>query len=147
MKRMVYFCLCLAFAFGGCKSQKTFVPFSDLNGEWDIIELNGARLPAGETKQRLTFDMNAHHLSGHAGCNQISGNITYDAQKSDIKFQKVVSTRKACLDMRLEDEFLKALGYVVRFEAETSGQRPETIIFYGADNQKLFVASRRIARE
>jgi heat shock protein HslJ len=148
MKTAVRLCLCLALALGGCKTQKTPVSFSGLNGEWDLIELNGTKLRPEETVRRLAFDTNARRLSGNAGCNQISGHITYgNAQKGDIKFHGVASTRKACLDMRTEDALLKALGEVIRFNTEASGRKPQTAIFYGADNQRLFVVSRHIAKE
>jgi heat shock protein HslJ len=131
--------LCLAIIMAGCKLQKTSAAFSVLDGEWSIIELNGNKLIPGATKQLLIFDVAAGRLSGDAGCNRISGNIVPvgGRQKNGIKFQGIVSTRKACLDMRLEDGLLRALDSVVRFDGEDRGK----IAFYGTDDRRLFVIS------
>jgi heat shock protein HslJ len=143
MEKIIYLTLCLTIAFAGCRTQKSFTSFSDLDGEWNIVELNGEKL-LKEAKLRLTFDTAAHRLSSNAGCNQISGNIKYsETQPNDLKFQGIVSTRKACLDMRLEDEFLKTLDAVVRFGAEGRSKLLKTISFYDADKRKLFVISRQ----
>ncbi|MDR1645471.1 MAG: META domain-containing protein [Tannerellaceae bacterium] len=137
---IIYPCLCLALAIGGCKSQKLPATFSDLEGRWKIVELNGNKLLPEETTQHLIFDTTTRRLSGNAGCNQISGNITHShTQANNIKFQGVISTRKACLDMRMEDEFLKALDRVARFDAESQEAEKKTMTFYDADHQKLFV--------
>jgi heat shock protein HslJ len=144
MKTTIYLSLCLATLFAGCKTQKTLVSFSDLEGEWNVIELNGRNLLPEETKQRLIFDTAGHRLSGNAGCNRISGNIEYgETQTNALKFQGVIATRKACLDMRLEDEFLKTLDSVATFDTEDRSKPVEAISFYGADKRKLFVVSRR----
>lgn len=143
MKKMIYLPLCLTILFVGCRTQKPFVSFSDLEGEWKIIELNGKKLLPEETRQRLVFDTAGHRLSGNAGCNQISGNITYsETQTNGLKFQGVVATRKACLDMRLEDEFLKTLDSVATFDAEDRNKPAEAVSFYSPDKRKLFVISR-----
>jgi heat shock protein HslJ len=144
MEKIIYLSLCLTIAFAGCRTKKSFIPFSDLNGEWNIVELNGEKLFPEQAKQHLTFDTANHCLSGNAGCNQISGNIEYDkTQPNELKFQGIVSTRKACLDMRLEDEFLKALDTVVHFGSEDRSQPPKTVSFYDTDKRKVFVISRQ----
>jgi heat shock protein HslJ len=139
---MVFLCLSLAVVFGGCRLQKASIAFSDLDGEWNVIELNGHELMIGEAKRFLIFDAAGRHLSGNAGCNLISGNIVLgDRQGNNIRFQGIVSTRKACLDMRMEDELLKALDNVTHFGNEEQGKQLKTIAFYGTENQRLFVIS------
>jgi heat shock protein HslJ len=142
MKKIIYLVLCFTISFTGCRTQKKFISFSDLDGEWNIVELNGKTLLPEETGQQLTFDTANHRLSGNAGCNQIAGNIEYsETQTNKLKFQGVVSTRKACFDMRIEDEFLGTLDSVARFD--TRSQAPGTISFYSSDGRKLFVISRQ----
>jgi heat shock protein HslJ len=142
MKRVLFICLTLLLIAGGCKSTKTAASFSDLQGEWAIVELNGNKLVPEVTKQRLRFDTAGRRLSGNAGCNLLSGSIVYgDAQKNGIRFKEVVSTQKACLDMRLEDEFLQVIDKVVRFDVQTRDEQGKTIAFYDTDNRKLFVIS------
>jgi heat shock protein HslJ len=107
-----------------------------LDGEWNIVELNGNKLIPEETRQHFILDVAGRKLSGNAGCNQIAGAIEAD-QKGSIRFERVVSTRKACLDMRLEDELLKTLDEVARFEVVDGTAK--TVAFYGINNRKLFV--------
>ncbi|MDR1938419.1 MAG: META domain-containing protein [Tannerellaceae bacterium] len=140
MGKAFYLCACLALIFAACKTQRAAVSLNSLDGEWNIVALNGAQLNPEEAKQYLRFDAAGRRLSGNAGCNLISGEIEYKGtEKNALAFRKVVSTLRACLDMRLEDELLKTLDRVVRFEAET----PRRITFYSADNQQLFVLEKR----
>ncbi|MDR1918524.1 MAG: META domain-containing protein [Tannerellaceae bacterium] len=140
MRKAFYLCACLALVFAACKTPRAAVSLSSLEGEWNIVTLNGAQLSQEANKPYLRFDAADRRLSGNAGCNLISGEIAYkEVKKNALKFQKVISTRRACLDMGREDELLKTLDKVTRFEAET----PQRITFYSADNQKLFVLERR----
>ncbi|MDR1257894.1 MAG: META domain-containing protein [Tannerellaceae bacterium] len=143
MRKTIAACLCLAAILTGCKLQKTPAAFSIPDGEWSIIELMGEKLLPEATKQFLIFDAASRRLSGDAGCNRISGNIEPGGGrgKNGIKFQGIVSTRKACLDMRLEDELLRALDDAVRFDSEGRDGQAKIIVFYGTDNQRLFVIS------
>ena len=143
MKTTIYLSLCLASLLAGCKTQKRLVSFSDLEGEWKVIELNGRNLLPEETKPRLVFDADGRRLAGNAGCNLISGNIEYgETLTKALKFLRVVATRKACLDMRLEDEFLKTLDSVATFNTEDRSKPVKTLSFYSAAKRKLFVVLR-----
>ena len=44
--------------------------FSDLDGEWGVVEMNGKTLNPEETHQVLVFDVARQGLSGNAGCNR-----------------------------------------------------------------------------
>ena len=144
-----YFFLCLAVVgiavFASCKSQKAVVAsFSDLDGEWSVVELNGKKLDPADSKQLIVIDVARKHLSGNAGCNRMNGNIEYtDAQKNIIKFPQVATTRMACPDMKGEQEFLDALNKVVRFQAEGEAKPVNTIALYGTDNGKLMVIQKK----
>ncbi len=66
--------LCLAALsigiFASCKAKKGVeATFSDLDGSWNIVELNGKVLNPAETNQVIEFDVARHSLSGRAGCN------------------------------------------------------------------------------
>ena len=116
--------LCLAALsigiFASCKTKKGVeATFSDLDGSWNIVELNGKVLNPAETNQVIEFDVARHSLSGRAGCNRMMGQIEYsDSRKNIIKFPQVATTRMACPDMSGERELLQALDKVVRFDAE-----------------------------
>ena len=72
-KGLFYICLLLVGVglFAGCKSKKAVVAsFSDLDGEWGVVEMNGKTLNPEETHQVLVFDVARQGLSGNAGCNR-----------------------------------------------------------------------------
>lgn len=149
MRMKKYFFLCLAVVgivlFASCQSQKVAVAsFSDLDGEWNVIELNGKKLDPAATHPFLVIDVARQHLSGNAGCNRMNGQIQYnDAQKNIVKFPQIATTRMACPDMTGEQEFLQALDKVVRFQAEGSGKPIQVVAFYGTDNSKLMVIEKK----
>lgn len=147
MKKYLYICLAVAgiALFASCKTQKAMiVTYSDLDGEWQVAELNGKKLDPSESKQLLVIDYARNHLSGNAGCNRMNGNIEYtEGRKNIIKFPQVATTRMACPDMQGEQEFLEALNNVVRFEAEGDVKPVNTFAFYGTDNTKLMVIQRK----
>lgn len=147
MKKYLFLCLAVVgiAVFASCKSQKAVVAsFSDLDGEWSVVELNGKKLAPADSKQLIVIDVARKHLSGNAGCNRMNGNIEYtDAQKNIIKFPQVATTRMACPDMKGEQEFLEALNKVVRFQAEGETKPVNTIALYGTDNGKLMVIQKK----
>ncbi|MDH6305060.1 heat shock protein HslJ [Parabacteroides sp. PF5-5] len=143
MKKFIYISMVFAVAvlFTGCKTKQALsASFDDLQGEWGVVELNGNALNPEETHQTMEFDMTRQLISGNAGCNRMSGKVEYnESQKNIIKFSRMITTRKACLDMKKEDELLKTLDKVVRFEAAGN----EQIAFYGADSSKLLVIEKK----
>ena len=136
MKTVFYLCAGIILALAGCKSQKAALAFSDLNGEWHIAELNGNKLAAEETKQRMLFDAAGRKLSGNAGCNQFAGEVEV-LKGGNIRFRRIISTRKACMDMRLENELLRALNEVTHFGA--ANETVPSVAFYDTNRKKLFV--------
>lgn len=147
MKKYLFLCLAVVgiAVFASCKSQKAVVAsFSDLDGEWSVVELNGKKLNPTDSKQLIVIDVARKHLSGNAGCNRMNGSIEYtDTQKNIIKFPQVATTRMACPDLKGEQEFLDALNKVVRFQAEGDVKPVNTIAFYGTDNGKLMVIQKK----
>ena len=146
-KGLFYICLLLVGVglFAGCKSKKAVVAsFSDLDGEWGVVEMNGKTLNPEETHQVLVFDVARQGLSGNAGCNRLMGKIEYnDAYKNIIKFPQVATTRMACPDMSGERELLEALNKVVRFEAQGEAAPVTEIALFGTNNDKLLVIKKQ----
>ena len=137
-KGLFYICLLLVGVglFAGCKSKKAVVAsFSDLDGEWGVVEMNGKTLNPEETHQVLVFDVARQGLSGNAGCNRLMGKIEYnDAYKNIIKFPQVATT---------ERELLEALNKVVRFEAQGEAAPVTEIALFGTNNDKLLVIKKQ----
>ena len=69
-KGLFYICLLLVGVglFAGCKSKKAVVAsFSDLDGEWGVVEMNGKTLNPEETHQVLVFDVPRFSQPGERG--------------------------------------------------------------------------------
>lgn len=83
-----------------------------LNGQWTVIEINGAKVSL-EEKPTLIFDMENKSINGNTGCNMINGSITFDASSTlrKVAFKDVASTRKMCepATMTVEEKLLAAL--------------------------------------
>ena len=147
MKHLFYLGLLVAgiALLAGCKAKKaTVASYTDLDGEWEVVELNGTKLNPEVTNQMLVIDVARNHLSGNAGCNRIMGQIEYnDMYKNIIKFPQVATTRMMCPDMSGETELLQALNKVVRFEAVGEEKSIKEIALYGTDNGKLLVMKKK----
>ncbi|MDR1201532.1 MAG: META domain-containing protein [Tannerellaceae bacterium] len=149
MKRVLLYVLLIPVLFGmaSCSTSKkaTVDTLAGLDGEWNIVEMNGNQLNPEETKQLMIFDVNGKTLSGNAGCNRMSGKIEYDAsQENDIRFSRIIATRMACMDMRYEDELLKTLDKVARFDKEDDPAKTTlSFAFYGTDGSKLLVIEKK----
>ena len=87
MKKYMYLCLAvLGIGFlASCKAKKGVeATFSDLDGGWNIVELNGKAMNPAETNQSIEFDVARQTLSGKAGCNRMMGKIEYsDSRKGE----------------------------------------------------------------
>lgn len=147
MKKLLFVALTLFTAglvLSGCKSKKVEATFSDLDGEWSVTEMNGKTIDPEKNVPFMKLDIAAKTMSGSAGCNRMSGQIEYiPSQKNIIKFSRVITTRMACLDMSIEDELLKTIDKIVRFEASAEEKPINAIAFYGIDNSKILVVERK----
>ena len=147
MRKYFYVCLVVLgiSCFWGCKSHgKVTASFSDLNGEWNIIEMNGKVLNPVETKQMIGIETSSKRLYGNAGCNRIMGEVEYESShKHIIKFPHIGTTRMACPDMNGENELLETLPKVVRFEAIGKEKPITEIALYSLNNTKLMVLQRK----
>jgi heat shock protein HslJ len=86
--------------------------------EWHAIEIDGTAAVPNDVSQRpsLLVDIDSARVSGSAGCNRFGGGATVSGET--IRFTKLFSTRRACIDDRLnqqETRYLAALEAVDRF--------------------------------
>lgn len=144
-KGIFLFMFFLSLFCSGCKSTKGVVAsFSDLDGEWKIIEMNNKKIISEESTQFILFDVTRKRISGNAGCNRFGGTIEYaDTHKNSIRFQQVVSTRMACQDMSGEIEMLQALDKIVRFEPLEEGRPINSIALFDTDGSRLMILGKR----
>jgi len=114
-KVFVSLCIfCTVFAFSSCRSAKEVVGPSDLNGEWNIIEINGSAVVPGSGKDfpYIGFDSSTGKIFGNSGCNRMMGAFTTDGKPGEINLGNIAGTRMMCPDMTMEQNVLNALKNV-----------------------------------
>lgn len=92
-------------------------PDARINEHWTLYSLNGKEI----TKQDSSFSMPYLQFSvakqkvfGNTSCNVLNGNFSIN--DSSITFSKMATTKRACIDQKLEQPFLEALNKVNNFE-------------------------------
>ena len=89
-----------------------------LNGNWEVIEINGAKVQL-EEKPTLIFDTDNMSIHGNSGCNMLNGGIDFDTTSHNrhMALVNVASTRRMCdpASMAVEDKLLSTLGKVNAF--------------------------------
>ncbi|WP_291584602.1 META domain-containing protein [Bacteroides sp.] len=103
-----------ALAMSSCRSSKEATSLSSMNGEWNIIEINGTAVVPGQGQQIpfIGFDTTTGKVYGYTGCNRLIGSIDVNAKAGTIDLGALGSTRMACPDMTLEQNVLSTLGQV-----------------------------------
>jgi heat shock protein HslJ len=116
----------LAFAFyftstKDCSSQATDSAASNMDTElvgthWKLTELNGNPVEAGQSaaEPHIVLEIEGNRFHGNAGCNRVSGSWQV-AEEGKISFSQMVATRMMCLNMAIEDQFLKVFDLTVGF--------------------------------
>lgn len=108
-----------AIALCSCSATKTTDAAVDLNGEWDIVTVDGNAVDTTKTESRpiLGFDTAKNTIYGCASCNSINGTAHVDAAKKTIKLSQVGTTMMLCANMEYEQKILKALESVKGYKA------------------------------
>lgn len=118
--KKIFVSLCLAavaVGFSSCGSTKNAAVLADINGEWDIIEVNGAAVvPApGQTFPYIGFNTSTGVVQGNAGCNRIVGSFDKSMESGDIDLSALATTRMMCPDMTVEQNVMNALAQVKHY--------------------------------
>ena len=132
--------LCMAgalIALSSCRSSKDAATLSSINGEWNIIEINGAAVVPAPNQEFpfIGFDTNTGKVFGNSGCNRMMGSFDVNAKPGTIDLGAMASTRMACPDMEVEGRVMKALNEVKSFGKLAGGG----IGLYDADNTLVMV--------
>ena len=108
-----------AIALCSCSATKTTDTAVDLNGEWDIVTVDGNAVDTTKTEFRPTlgFETAKDNVFGCAGCNSINGKAKVDAAKQTISFSEIGTTLMLCAHMEYEQQILKALESVKGYKA------------------------------
>lgn len=112
-----------AIALCSCSATKTTDAAVDLNGEWDIVTVDGNAVDTTKTEFRPTlgFETAEDNVFGCAGCNSINGKAKVDAAKQTISFSEIGTTLMLCANMEYEQQILKALESVKGYKAAGKG--------------------------
>ncbi len=126
-----------------CGSSKNVLQPTALEGDWNIITVNGTAATA-EKQPFISIDLQENKLSGCAGCNRIMGTIqASEKEAGKLAFTEVFSTRMICSDMKTERAVLEALNNVAQYKGTekeltltdnhgnallTLEKRPETVL-------------------
>ena len=137
MKKVIV-SLCMAgalIALSSCRSSKDAATLSSINGEWNIIEINGAAVVPAPNQEFpfIGFDTNTGKVFGNSGCNRMMGSFDVNAKPGTIDLGAMASTRMACPDMTLEQNVLSALGQVKK----CGSNRPIIVLQKKAPTVKL----------
>lgn len=107
-----------------CASMKKTASLDMLNGEWNILKVNGKDITAVQLDNRafIGFDISAKRVFGCTGCNRMTGALKADAATGTLTFdEKMAMTRMMCRNMELEQQLTEAMGKVTNYQTTKSG--------------------------
>lgn len=136
--------LCMASALMGlssCGSTKNVATVSAIDGEWNVIEINGAVVvPApGQDFPFIAFNAEDGTVYGSTGCNRLTGSFDVNAKPGTIDLGALGSTRMMCPDMTVEDNLFAAL-------AKVKGYKPlgdKTVALCSSSDKPLVVLQKK----
>lgn len=110
--------VCAVFALSSCRSSKEVTPLASLNGEWNIVEINGSAVIPGMGKDfpYVGFDATTGKVYGNSGCNRIMGSFNTSSKPGEIDLGTLAGTRMMCPDMTMEQNVLNAFKIVKGFK-------------------------------
>lgn len=117
MKKVFVSICCIAgvaLAMSSCRSSKEVASLSSINGEWNIVEINGSAVAPSQDQSRpfIGFDTTTGKVYGNSGCNRMMGSFDVNAKAGTIELGQMGSTRMMCPDMTTEQNVLGALAQV-----------------------------------
>lgn len=107
-----------------CGSAKDAGSTKSLNGEWDITEVNGIKINAGDCENVpfLGFNGSKKELYGNSGCNLLTGSYGGNTKNGEIDFSQTGMTRMLCADMKVERMVMEALGKSKKFTIDENSK-------------------------
>lgn len=89
----------------------------ELAGEWSLTTINGDSVfvrDSSYVEPYIQFPSDLDRVSGHSGCNNFTGNFNLRFINK-LKLGPMISTRKICQDMEVEQQMLAATDQVDEF--------------------------------
>ena len=109
--------LCLmVFALSCSSSKKVSKTVSTLSqNNWQLYSLETTIVtpPDEGSIPFISFDEKDMKVSGTSSCNTFSAN--FKVNKQHLTFSNIISTKKACVNMTMENKFLKAMANTANY--------------------------------
>ena len=107
-----------------CNTVRNTVALSDIEGEWNIVRINGESLqiPSGEQQPFIGFDTRSGKIYGNSGCNRIMASMDLQAKPDTIEFGRMGATMMTCSNMQTESEVLAALSEAKSYRKASNGK-------------------------
>lgn len=141
MKKFMMYALlipAMAVSFWSCSNSKTNV--QQLEGKWNITEVNGESISTQENTPFMEFNMAEKKIHGNAGCNIFNTSLETDANDiSALKIAQGMSTMMACPDMETESKILQAMTTV---RAVKAGADANQMLLVDEAGKTVFVLSK-----
>lgn len=135
----------MLFLLPSCKSSQAMVQTQNtLQGEWNIIELDGLSLVPADHQPFpfVGFNISEKSIYGSAGCNNIMG--SYESPKlGKIKFGRLGMTMMMCPDMKIEARVTKVLETVKSYKFISENQ----LAFYGKGSKPIAILEKAERKE
>lgn len=144
MKKVLFMfaAFCAGVFMVSCGSNKNMLTLASLNGEWNIVEVDGQKTSM-EEKPFIGFEVAEKRIYGNSGCNRMMGSFEADSLKPGLlSFGQIGSTRMMCPDMKIEDMILGALNKVKSYQ--TVSDSPEVIALCADNGEKLMLLEKKI---
>lgn len=110
-------------------SQPVEISFQEV--QWQVIGINGKAIMIQEDKPYIKLKLDNNRLQGFGGCNFLFGSYTLGAEHT-VGFPMLASTKRACQNLALEDEFLKMLSEVKSYAIQEG-----VLLFYNEAHKPI----------
>ena len=119
--------VCMGLLVFSCGTTKKAMSPAELDGQWNIVEVNGKAIEKGEMPAPfIGFDFAQKRIFGNSGCNRMMGTFEADTlNPGKLSFGPIAGTRMACPDMTTEQSILEALSQVKSYESVACPKDPE----------------------
>ena len=97
---------------------------------WELAHWGDRRLPPGDQGEPVVLSFKGGKVSGHAGCNQYSAEITFGPDRGSLKVSRGITTRMACDPSHMEFES----AFIQAFETSTRYRLEGESLFFQGDN-------------
>lgn len=109
-----------------------------LDGKWKLNSINGEILAKDIPAPWIELKVEQKRFSGFGGCNSLGGDM--ELSPDSIKFGRIISTKMACLNNNIENEFLQLL----RNKSWAFDARESSLTLTHFENKLLFIKDSKI---